>query len=1151
MATPAAILSILVKAEGVAGVSRSLTSVNEKLVATDAQGARAEKRLMGVSRAGRTAGTGLAAAAKQAGAFVAAYAGFRGIEKSVETTEELGKAALTLNKSFGLATDSASEWAAVAKARGTDGQKLTMGFKQLSTQVRQAAGGSKEAVKSFKELGVSQSDLKKHGGDLEYVLKRVSDGLGEMPAGTEKAAVQAKLFGRTWLALSPLIRDGSDAMNKQLSVADEYGAKLGGKGVKAVEDSIKAHREAKLAVMGLQVAIGTTLIPIIDQAIEGFAHWVKAFRDGTGSAGAFRGAIEKVLGVLSPFGESVKQIVGFLKEHKAVAQPLIGILISLAAAQTLWNLAAAASPITLLIVGLAALTVGLVTAYRESETFRGIIDAVFGALKSAFETVQQVVQSSTFQDVLTTALGLITAAFGGMVTAAQAAFGWLKGAFTAVVGAIGTATSAIIGEISQWDTLWSAIGRGAQIMVAVVKVAFDALKVAFQAGLLVLAPIAVAAWTLIEGIFSAAWAAIKGIVEGGLKVIRGVILIIGGLFKGDFGQIWDGIKTVFSGGIRALKGILEGAWKILKAPVEALGAGLHDAFANSWDRIKDLFRTSINAVIDFLNVLIKAINAIPGVPDIGTIGKLGGGQGGGGGGGGQKNLGQTGHLARGGAYGRTGGMVRTPTVLMGEDAPRHPEYVIPTNPMYRDRAVGLLGQAAQAVGLQAGGKWGIGALEKLWTGEGGAGRLAHTMAVISTAESGVAGQYGNQYARNPSGATGLWQILGALVPGNLMNAHVNARNAVAKYAAQGLGAWTASRSIWEPLLHGALPTGGGGGLSADDILGQFPKVTAAMGMFKDLGKYVLGKAGGYVKDKVSNLFTGKAQPGGMGLGGPIAQGLVPQVVAAVQWARGHGWAGQVTSGFRSRAEQARLYARYLAGGPLAAKPGTSSHETGQAVDVSDYAAFGRAMLSAPPAARLYNRLGAADPVHYSVSGYAKGGMLPWLGSFQRGGITGQEGVAHLHANEAVLPMKKGGLPPTKHARRVTIPTTKKMPKFPGFKTPRDARGRLLRPGQLPRKFGDPVAVVPTDSGDGGQVDQALLDAIAAQTAATEENTRIQNAVRDQQDIITSNQTKILAMAGQGDAILASVVAAVNGGIGGRAGLGFQSPSYAGGIARYK
>jgi len=42
----------------------------------------------------------------------------------------------------------------------------------------------------------------------------------------------------------------------------------------------------------------------------------------------------------------------------------------------------------------------------------------------------------------------------------------------------------------------------------------------------------------------------------------------------------------------------------------------------------------------------------------------------------------------------------------------------------------------------------------------------------------------------------------------------------------------------------------------------------------------------------------------------------------------------VTSGYRSLAKQRQLYNRYLRGGPLAAKPGSSAHNFGLAVDIA-------------------------------------------------------------------------------------------------------------------------------------------------------------------------------------------------------------------------
>jgi hypothetical protein len=77
-------------------------------------------------------------------------------------------------------------------------------------------------------------------------------------------------------------------------------------------------------------------------------------------------------------------------------------------------------------------------------------------------------------------------------------------------------------------------------------------------------------------------------------------------------------------------------------------------------------------------------------------------------------------------------------------------------------------------------------LEVLWEAAGGPASAAPEMAVIALkCESG-----GRQYAYNPSGASGYWQILGQVVPGDIFNPMVNAENAVKKFRdAGGFSPW--------------------------------------------------------------------------------------------------------------------------------------------------------------------------------------------------------------------------------------------------------------------------------------------------------------------------------------------------------------------------
>jgi hypothetical protein len=80
----------------------------------------------------------------------------------------------------------------------------------------------------------------------------------------------------------------------------------------------------------------------------------------------------------------------------------------------------------------------------------------------------------------------------------------------------------------------------------------------------------------------------------------------------------------------------------------------------------------------------------------------------------------------------------------------------------------------------SGGTLSFAGLEALWVAAGGPAWAEAAAARVAECESG-----GRANAFNPSGATGLWQILGSVVGGNLDDPMANARNAVSKFDASG------------------------------------------------------------------------------------------------------------------------------------------------------------------------------------------------------------------------------------------------------------------------------------------------------------------------------------------------------------------------------
>lgn len=111
--------------------------------------------------------------------------------------------------------------------------------------------------------------------------------------------------------------------------------------------------------------------------------------------------------------------------------------------------------------------------------------------------------------------------------------------------------------------------------------------------------------------------------------------------------------------------------------------------------------------------------------------------------------------------------------------------------------------------------------------------------------------------------------------------------------------------------------------------------------------------------------TGGATPAAKGTADFEGATVAAWIKPVLEYARKEGWKGSVKSGFRSLADQTRIY---NSGVRPAAKPGTSNHEGADfprgAVDVSDAPQLS-AIISKSKYSKLLQWAGSKDPVHFS------------------------------------------------------------------------------------------------------------------------------------------------------------------------------------------
>jgi hypothetical protein len=262
--------------------------------------------------------------AKGAAALAAGLISIGKAKSAISTTEDLAKTTLSLHNNLGLATKTASEWASVASVRGVQGKQLNQAFGTLAKNAEAAAAGGKKQAAAFKALGVTQDDLKKGSKDFHFLINQVADGFGKQEAGSKKAATGMALMGKGWQTVLPVMRDGSKSMNEQLRTAEKFGAYIDGHHIKSMEDLIKAQREFQYASLGLKISFTELVAPALAKGTHAAADFIHVLRDPHLTSDQKWQRVSKMLnGLVNTISQAFSQALPKLAEGAAAAAPKV------------------------------------------------------------------------------------------------------------------------------------------------------------------------------------------------------------------------------------------------------------------------------------------------------------------------------------------------------------------------------------------------------------------------------------------------------------------------------------------------------------------------------------------------------------------------------------------------------------------------------------------------------------------------------------------------------------------------------------------------------------------------------------------------------------------------------------------------------------
>jgi len=525
---------------------------------------------------------------------------------------------------------------------------------ELQTEVLR---GSKkvrgEALEQIRKLNPALGDMGDIAYDASGRMRPLRDIIGLVAKGTAGMTQEERDYAITQIfgadasrAVIALMKGGLpvyDAMRKAImeqGAAAEFAAAKNA-GLRGALDNVKSQLEnAAISVYNVIKGPLTTALNDFARALPGIFENLGKFFTLLYDNRAIILGVAYAIGVLTlavkanaaasavmAAGGLIQFFLQYAKATKVAA-----------AGQALLNLAQAASPIGIIVVAIGALVAAFVLAYRNSETFRKIVQGALNGIKVAAMAV-----ADWFMNTL---LPILKAVWNGIATGAT----WLwqnvlRPVFSALVGFLLNYVIPYIRFL--WENVFRPvfgfIGNLLQTWWAGVKIIFGFLVGYFKT---VVFPVVMFLWdyvfkpvfTAIGKVVEVAWYIIKIAFAAFVAYLKAIVFPVvlwlwNNVFKPVFGFIgkmiqtwWQVVKAAFTivkNAFVDLGNRIKAVWETFIRPaLKAIGDFINskvvpafrtgtDAIGKAWDKVKEAARKPVAFVVNqVINPFINGLNTV-------------------------------------------------------------------------------------------------------------------------------------------------------------------------------------------------------------------------------------------------------------------------------------------------------------------------------------------------------------------------------------------------------------------------------------------------------------------------------------------------------------------------------------------------------------
>ncbi len=249
------------------------------------------------------------------GAIIAGAIAFT--ESLISMGSELGRNAARLQVS----TDTLQEWGFAAQMSGVNAEEMSKSLKILTKNIAEASTGGGQAAE-FAKFGVKLKDAQGQTRGVSDVMGDLAERFTKIKNPTDRAGAAMAIFGKSGLAMVPLLEKGGEGVKKLFERFHELGGGLSEQFVESAKEASHAQHELGIATLTLKSKIGEALLPFVTMLVTKITDLAIWFRKSSDHTNIFRSGLLAVGGASLITG--VKIATGIGARLSALAGPSAG-----------------------------------------------------------------------------------------------------------------------------------------------------------------------------------------------------------------------------------------------------------------------------------------------------------------------------------------------------------------------------------------------------------------------------------------------------------------------------------------------------------------------------------------------------------------------------------------------------------------------------------------------------------------------------------------------------------------------------------------------------------------------------------------------------------------------------------------------------------